>query len=186
MVDVINIRVCDDHFVHCSTETIARDGEGQVAQLVVVIPESLSQYWAYFDFKQPNGERFKTPRLDLDDNKIVYNIPSAVLTGNGELEWQYVAQDADGFNWKSNTKTFNVRYSVNAVDDIPDKKDFIAEAQQLLDDIREGAGGGGGYVIVDDHLSATSKNPVQNRVVTEKFAEVDTTIGNIDALLYTI
>lgn len=31
------------------------------------------------------------------------------------------------------------------------------------------SGGGGGTVIVDDHLSTTSINPVQNKVVTNKF-----------------
>lgn len=39
---------------------------------------------------------------------------------------------------------------------------------------------------IDTKLSTTSTNPVQNRIVTEKIAEVETTIGNIDALLGTI
>lgn len=38
----------------------------------------------------------------------------------------------------------------------------------------------------DAELSQDSTNAVQNRAVATKFAEVDVTIGNIDALLGTI
>lgn len=41
-------------------------------------------------------------------------------------------------------------------------------------------------VKVDGELSAMSANAVQNQVVATKFAEVETTIGNIDVLLGTI
>lgn len=39
---------------------------------------------------------------------------------------------------------------------------------------------------VDDTFSKTSTNPLQNKVVTSRFTDLDTTIGNIDALLATI
>ena len=39
---------------------------------------------------------------------------------------------------------------------------------------------------VDADFSATSINPLQNKVVTSRFTDLDTTIGNIDALLATI
>jgi hypothetical protein len=39
---------------------------------------------------------------------------------------------------------------------------------------------------VDAEFSETSINPLQNKVVTSRFAELDTTIGNIDAILGTI
>lgn len=42
------------------------------------------------------------------------------------------------------------------------------------------------HLPVDEELSKTSVNAVQNKVVTAKFAEVETTIGNIDALLGTL
>ncbi len=47
-------------------------------------------------------------------------------------------------------------------------------------------GTSGGSVTVDSELSKTSENPVQNKVITEKITEVETTIGNIDVLLGTI
>lgn len=41
-------------------------------------------------------------------------------------------------------------------------------------------------VEVDGELSQMSNNAVQNKAVAAKFAEVETTIGNIDVLLGTI
>lgn len=41
-------------------------------------------------------------------------------------------------------------------------------------------------ITVDSELSLESVNPVQNKVVTQSFKQVETTIGNIDVLLGTI
>ena len=41
-------------------------------------------------------------------------------------------------------------------------------------------------ITVDSELSDKSTNPVQNKVVTQSFKEVEATIGNIDVLLGTI
>lgn len=47
-------------------------------------------------------------------------------------------------------------------------------------------GGNGGSIKVDSELSETSRNPVENRVVTKRIIEIDTTVGNVNALLETI
>lgn len=41
-------------------------------------------------------------------------------------------------------------------------------------------------ITVDSEFSTTSTNPVQNKVITEKVTEIETTVGNIDILLKTI
>jgi hypothetical protein len=69
----------------------------------------------------------------VNEGKIDYNIPCSVLDVEGELEVQLVFQNEAGDIWKSYVKEFAVRYSINAVDDIPDKPDFIAEAQKVID-----------------------------------------------------
>lgn len=61
--------------------------------------------------------------------------------------------------------------------------------EQLLDLIYSGAVGGSGNgtsIIIDKELSTTSPNPVQNKVVTSKVLEIETTIGNVNSLLETI
>ena len=141
MRDIISAIIGEDHFLRCSTYSIARNGEGLTPCLSISIPEGLCDYWAYIDFRKPNGETFKTPRIDGVDGRLVYNMPCSVLDVEGQLEVQAVFQNADGEIWKTYVKEFAVRQSINAVDDIPDKQDFITEAQKLLDEI-ENAGGG--------------------------------------------
>lgn len=68
-----------------------------------------------------------------------------------------------------------------------DAADRAEKAAERAEQAAGGSGGGGGgNIVVDSELSETSKNPVENKVVTAKFAEVNTTVGNINALLETI
>ena len=159
MRDIIEATLCKDHFLKCSTYSIARNGEGLTPCLSISIPERLSKYWAYIDFKKANGETFKTPRIDVVENKISYEIDGSVLDTEGKLEVQIIFQNEDNKIWKSYVKEFAVRYSINATDDIPDKQDFIAEAQKTLDEanatleeIKETGGSGGttDYVQLDN------------------------------------
>lgn len=147
MHDIIKILVDADHYLRCPVDTIARDGEGDVIKLEITFPEKLSSYWVYLDFKMPNGEKFKSPRLDVEGNTATYTVPPYVLI-EGKLKMQVLFKNADGATWKSYKKPFTVRPSINAVDDIPDKEDFIAEAQKLLDDIKNSGGGGGASTLI--------------------------------------
>jgi hypothetical protein len=170
--DIIKINVDADHYLRCPVDTIARDGEGNITELEITFPEKLSSYWVYLDFKMSNGEKFKSPRLDAEGNKATYIVPPYVLV-EGKLKMQVLFQNEHGKIWKSFKKPFTVRPSINAVDDIPQKEDFITEAQKLLDEIEKGGtGGGGGSITVDDKLDANSTNPVQNKVVAENIGRL--------------
>ena len=137
MQDIINATLDTKHFLKCSTYSIARNGEGLAPRFSITIPAGLCTYWAYIDFKKPNGEIFKTPRLDVVNGKIEYDIPSAVLDVEGELEVQLVFQNDKDKIWKSYVKAFAVRYSINATDDIPNKEDFVQYIEQKTDEALE-------------------------------------------------
>ena len=147
MRDIINATIDEKHFLKCATYTIARNGEGLTPCFSISIPDGLKSYWVYIDFKKSNGEKIKSPRIDITDGKIIYNIPSGVLDTEGVLEVQVIFKNENGKKWKTYVKEFAVRYSINATDDIPDKEDFIAEAQKLLDEIKNSGGGGGGTTV---------------------------------------
>lgn len=156
MNDIIKIIVDADHYLRCPVDTIARDGEGNVTELEITFPEKLASYWVYLDFKMSNGEKLKTPRLDVEGNTATYRVPPYLLR-EGQLKMQVLFQNDDGAIWKSYKRAFNVRRSINAVDDIPDKEDFITEAQKVLDEIHAQ---GGGVLTVDfqkDTASHTAK-----------------------------
>lgn len=133
--DKICVEISDNHTYQCNAATLSRAGENEVTKLELVVPEELSSYWAYLDFKTPTGEKYKTTRLEIVDNKIEYEIPLYLISQKGYVEVQLVLQNDSGKIWKSTVKKYTVLTSINAVDDIPEseKDDFITEAQRLLD-----------------------------------------------------
>lgn len=180
MRDIIKATIGADHFFKCATYSIARNGEGLTPCFLISIPEGLYEYWAYIDFKKPNGETFKTPRIDVNEGTLSYNIPLSVLDTEGKLEVQVVFQNADNEIWKTYVKEFAVRYSINATDDIPDKQDFITEAQKTLDealniakDVEKRANNGefngadGKDAVTDQTYDPTSENAQSGIAVAE-------------------
>lgn len=133
MTDVIKVTVNENHFVSCSTETIARKGEGQNPRLLIEIPEKFVDMWPYLDFKKPSGATFKTPRLDVVGNTIEYSLPLSVLDEKGTLEMQLVLQNGSGLIWKSNVKHFYVLYSIDATGDIADDEDFVDYVENMIE-----------------------------------------------------
>ena len=133
MKDKIIVNIGTNHQYLCDTKCIARAGENLNTQLEITLAEELSEYWAYLDFEKSNGETFKTPRLEIVENKIIYDIPSSVLDVGGDLFVQLVLQKESGDIWKSEIKKYYVKKSIDAVNEIVEKEDFIAEVQKMLD-----------------------------------------------------
>lgn len=135
--DTIAVTIGDDHAFNCTAVTIGRTGEHSVSQLEITIPDELCSFWAFLDFKKPRGELVKTERLSIVNNKIEYDIPNGLLDENGNLEVQLVLQAENGEVWKSAVKKFVVLKSIDATEDIPEKEDFITEAQRILNETEE-------------------------------------------------
>lgn len=145
--DTICIEIGDDHSYNCTAVAIGRAGENNITQLEITIPEELGGFWAYLDFKKPKGDTFKSPRLDVVNNVIEYDMPAGLLNETGNLEAQLVLQNASGEIWKSTVKKYVVLKSIDATDDIPEQEDFITRAQKLLDMLIISGGGGGSAII---------------------------------------
>lgn len=135
MKDFISVSVSSDHNYECGTNILGRAGEGDITRLKITIPEALASYDAYLDFEKPNEERVRTPRLESTDGVAYYDVAPYLLTEHGELKVQLILQSSNGEIWKSSIKRYSIQKSINAVDDIPDKEDFITEVQKLVDEL---------------------------------------------------
>lgn len=127
-----------DHIYICDGGVIGRSGENECTQLEITLDECLCDKWIYIDFSKPDGTTYKTSKLDVIDNKVIYDIPNSLLDQKGQLKVQVVLQDENGEVWKSTIKSYGVNPSINATDDIPNQDDFITEAQRLLNEVEEG------------------------------------------------
>ena len=137
MKNKIQINLGADHALESTEKVIGRAGEGLVSRLEIAVPEALSNYDAYIDFEKPNGETLRTPRLEVEYGVAYYDVPQYLLAENGEIKVQLVFEKANGSVWKSSKKRYTILKSINAVEDIPDKEDFITQAQKLIDELNQ-------------------------------------------------
>ena len=163
MKDKICATLTKDHIYICNGGVIGRSGENECTQLEITLDECLCDKWVYIDFIKPDGTTYKTPKLDIVQNKVIYDIPNALLDQKGALKVQVVLQNEVGEIWKSSIKTYEVNPSINATDDIPNQDDFITEAQRLLNEVEEGLtptiGDNGNWFILDKDTGKTSIGP---------------------------
>lgn len=136
MKDIISVNIATDlnHTYECDTNILGREGEGNTTQLELTIPKELSGCTVYLDFEKPNGETLRTAKLTVKDGVATYDVSQYILEDDGEIKVQAVFVTESGQIWKSSIKTYFSTKSINADDDIPEKEDFIAEAQKILDE----------------------------------------------------
>ena len=134
MEDKISVHLSTDHTVECEDTIIGRAGEGNVTRLEITIPEKLLGYSVYLDFETPNGETLRTPKLSVENGVAYYDVVPYLLTFAGEIKLQVIFVTDDEKTWKSTKRKFHIQKSINAVEDIPEKEDFIFEAQKILDE----------------------------------------------------
>lgn len=134
MKNEIQINLGTDHALECTEKIIGRSGEGLVSTLAITVPEALTDYDAYIDFEKPNGEVLRTPKLEVRYGVVYYDVPQYLLFESGEIKVQLVFIKGKNV-WKSSKKRYTILKSINASDDIPDKEDFISQAQAVLDEL---------------------------------------------------
>lgn len=135
MKQIICVTLDENRIYTCSTNIIARSNENNTTQIAITLADCFCDYWVYIDFEKPDGTKVKTPKINVVDNVAIYDIPNSLVDLDGELKAQIVLQKENGEVWKSTIKTYHVKSSINATDDIPEKEDFITEAQSILDGI---------------------------------------------------
>lgn len=160
MKDIIQVILNEDHEFQCDVKTIGRDNENKITQLEIKLDENLCDYWFYLDFKKPDGTKFKTSELDIIEGTVNYVIPNTLLK-QGVLKVQAVLQKENNEIWKSTIHEFGVNSSINATDEIIEQKDFVSEAQKLLNNIEAGLtptiGENDNWFILDKDTGKTSR-----------------------------
>jgi hypothetical protein len=186
------------------------EGEDNVTQIIFNYDESWLSY-GDGEFKvrvlRP-GDKEAYNATDVVDNRSLMTLVMTVTDielsrkGRGELQLVYICHDVVK---KSEIYTFVVRRAIDSeVVDPPDGsiiaeveeslaeiKDYIGELTELtttakdslVEAINEVNAKEGSSVTVDDELSGTSENPVQNKVVKVKFDLVDQTVADVQTAL---
>ena len=120
------------------------------------------------------------------------------VKGYGEMQIVYIGAD---FVKKSPIYRYNVSRAIDSEVVNPPQGSIINELVQNVGDLTEltttnkdnlveainevnaKEGGGGGSITVDDELSGSSENPVQNKVIKSRFDGVDQTIADVQTAI---
>lgn len=137
MINKIKTIINKNHEIISDVSIIGRAGENGCTELEILLDEGLCDSWVYLDFMTQDGSKFKTEKLGIVDDKVVYIIPNSLLQKKGTLAIQLVVQNEEGIVWKSDVKPFYIKESIDAVDEIEYKEDFITEAQKMLDEFEK-------------------------------------------------
>lgn len=151
---------------------IGHSGENNITEIELILNEEMTKYWVFLDFKLPNGEKFKTEKLNVENNIVRYKIPKYILINEGIIIIQIVLQNDNEIIWKSNNYEGIILYSVNADEDIPDKEDFINDAQKLLNELKEYTKSDIRFVKVNNNELPIIDNAVNVNVPT-KVSEIE-------------
>ncbi len=151
---LVNLSTDANHTFECPTNIIGREGEGYTSRFEITIPEKFTGCSVYLDFEKPNGEKLRTPKLNMENGVAVYDVHPYLLTDDGEIKAQAVLIAENGQTWKSSKKKYHIQKSINAIEEIPDKEDFITEMQRVLEDIVNASAE---VEVQDDKITAIGK-----------------------------
>ena len=190
MIDYIHVDLTlSPHEAEKCTNIIARQNEDNCIALLFKIPHELADKLMYLDFEKPDGEKFKTPPLTIDENFAEYEIGNNLTDIPGTLKMDVLFGGED-YLWKSFTRTFVIKSAINATQEIVDGNpdwvssvdsrinainDVIGDMEQLETDERDtlvnaindaynhGGGGGNSTVHVTDDLTLLADGWINNQ-----------------------
>lgn len=149
MEDKILVNLSTDHTFECNVEIIGREGEGNTTRFEITVPEGLTGCSVYLDFEKPNGEKFRSPKLKMENGVAIYDVVPYLLTDDGEIKVQAVLVTNGGQTWKSYTKRYIIPDSIDALEEIPKKEDFIADVLSNVTNALKGKKSGGAVAMTD-------------------------------------
>lgn len=135
MLHIIPITIDERGKVKKDVQVLGRENENLSKRLSITIPKSICDKWLYIEFQ--NDKKFTTPRLIVDNCQIYYDMPKSLMK-NGELICQVVARDVSDVIWKSDNFEFQIKFSINATEEIGESStDIITDMQSQLEDMKK-------------------------------------------------
>lgn len=134
MYNEILITVSESGAISANNTVLLMEGENDSKSFRVRLPIRFANDWVYIEFKQSNGDKFVSKRLESYSNgEFLYLLKKEVLSCVGELKVQIVIKNGSGLIGKSNTLIFTVKGSINATEELVEKE----TSQELLLDVQE-------------------------------------------------
>lgn len=157
---IINVKFINEKEIETDKRVIGKTFENKAKILKIKIPVKFKDWNFYLEFEKYNGDKFITPKLEIEkiDGEYYsrYEILNSLLDVEGYLKMELIFKQ-DDITFKSYALDFRVLSSINASEEIPNKyPDFVEETQNIIDKINFNGNGdkyladNGTYKNIDD------------------------------------
>lgn len=175
MINIVPIIIDERGSVKKDIQILAMENENLSKRFSILLPNSLIGKWLYIEFEKEDGAKFVSPKLEVINGYIQYDLGIDLLDQAGKLICQVVAKDEHSVIWKSNKFDFKIPSSINATEKVAaENPDILADLYSILigleKDIKTITGIDGGHLATDEDI----------RVLQTRIEEINSTINNLD------
>lgn len=137
----IDITLNDLKEIIANSDVIGKTFENKAVILCFHLTEKMINKDFYLDIEKPDGTKFRTKKLIVEDNKINYEVPNSILDISGFMNIEVILQKDDVVE-KYPSLNFKIEEAINAVETLPDDNPTLVQQMEKVVDIIDTTGDG--------------------------------------------
>lgn len=145
---IIDITLNDLKEITANSDVIGKTFENKAVILCFHLTEKMLSKDFYLDIEKPDGTKFRTQKLIVEDNKINYQVPNSILDISGFMNIEVILQKDDIVE-KYPSLNFKIEEAINAIETIPDDNPTLLMQMEKVVGIIDTDGDGTKYLCCD-------------------------------------
>lgn len=144
----IDITLNDLKEITANSDVIGKTFENKAVILCFHLTEKMLSKDFYLDIEKPDGTKFRTSKLIVEDNKINFEVPNSILDISGFMNIEVILQEDDIVE-KYPSLNFKIEEAINAIETIPDDNPTLVQQMSKVVDLIDTTGSGTKYLSDD-------------------------------------
>jgi hypothetical protein len=144
----IDITLNDLKEITANSDVIGKTFENKAVILCFHLTEKMLSKDFYLDIEKPDGTKFRTSKLIVEDNKINFEVPNSILDISGFMNIEVILQNDDIVE-KYPSLTFKIEEAINAIETLPEDNPTLLMQIEKVVDIIDTDGDGTKYLCCD-------------------------------------
>ena len=156
---IIDIALNDLKEITANSDVIGKTFENKAVILCFHLTEKMLSKDFYLDIKKPDGTKFRTQKLVVEDNKINYQVPNSILDISGFMNIEVILQKDDIVE-KYPTLNFKIEEAINAIETLPEDNLTLVQQMEKVVDIIDTTGDGTKFLCCDGTYKPISSGTI--------------------------
>lgn len=144
----IDITLNDLKEITANSDVIGKTFENKAVILCFHLTEKMLNKDFYLDIEKPDGTKFRTKKLIVEDNKINYQVSNSILDISGFMNIEVILQKDDIVE-KYPSLNFKIEDAINAIETLPEDNPTLVKQIEKVVDIIDTTGDGTKFLCCD-------------------------------------